>query len=160
MSPNYVLQRTPGTFYVSTYHRGPAPLNTALAMLPLRLGYFPSLKGESTVLLSGSSEAVGLLSAELARFVASAASAWAVHEHVLVPRPHSVRLFASRTPPPSASDGFYWPCGAADFPSVLSRLSAVAAATEAHHYFTLAPSTAQLLVSVGEYSEQWWAQHV
>jgi hypothetical protein len=28
--PNYVLQRTPGTFYVSTNHRGPAPLNTAL----------------------------------------------------------------------------------------------------------------------------------
>lgn len=28
---NYVLQRTPGTFYVSTYLRGPAPLNTALA---------------------------------------------------------------------------------------------------------------------------------
>ena len=27
---NYVLQRTPGTTYVSTYLRGPAPLNTAL----------------------------------------------------------------------------------------------------------------------------------
>ena len=26
-----MLQRTPGTFYVLTYHRGPAPLNTALA---------------------------------------------------------------------------------------------------------------------------------
>ena len=31
---NYVLQRTPGTFYVSTYHRGPAPLNTALGCMP------------------------------------------------------------------------------------------------------------------------------
>src|SRR5687767_5054913 len=30
MGPNYVLQRTPGTSYVSTYLRGPAPLNTAL----------------------------------------------------------------------------------------------------------------------------------
>jgi hypothetical protein len=29
-----VLQRTPGTFYVSTYHRGPAPLNTALEPMP------------------------------------------------------------------------------------------------------------------------------
>ena len=28
--PNYVLQRTPGTSYVSTHLRGPAPLNTAL----------------------------------------------------------------------------------------------------------------------------------
>ncbi len=28
--PNYVLQRTPGTYYVSTNYRGPAPLNTAL----------------------------------------------------------------------------------------------------------------------------------
>jgi hypothetical protein len=28
-----VLQRTPGTFYVLTYHRGPAPLNTALALM-------------------------------------------------------------------------------------------------------------------------------
>jgi hypothetical protein len=27
-----VLQRTPGTFYVLTYHRGPAPLNTALGL--------------------------------------------------------------------------------------------------------------------------------
>lgn len=27
---NYVLQRTPGASYVSTNHRGPAPLNTAL----------------------------------------------------------------------------------------------------------------------------------
>ena len=30
MRPNYVLQRTPGTSLVSTYLRGPAPLNTAL----------------------------------------------------------------------------------------------------------------------------------
>src|SRR5687767_3897488 len=30
---NYVLQRTPGTFYVSTHHRGPAPLNTALGSM-------------------------------------------------------------------------------------------------------------------------------
>ena len=30
MPPNYVSQRTPGTSYVSTYLRGPAPLNTAL----------------------------------------------------------------------------------------------------------------------------------
>ena len=30
LQSNYVLQRTPGTFYVLTYHRGPAPLNTAL----------------------------------------------------------------------------------------------------------------------------------
>ena len=27
-----MLQRTPGTFYVLTYHRGPAPLNTALGL--------------------------------------------------------------------------------------------------------------------------------
>src|SRR5687767_4594037 len=30
MESNYVLQRTPGTSYVSAYLRGPAPLNTAL----------------------------------------------------------------------------------------------------------------------------------
>ena len=29
-SPNYVLQRTPGTFLVSSKLRGTAPLNTAL----------------------------------------------------------------------------------------------------------------------------------
>ena len=29
-APNYVLQRTPGRYYVSTNYRGPAPLNTAL----------------------------------------------------------------------------------------------------------------------------------
>jgi hypothetical protein len=34
-APNYVLQRTPGTFYVSTHHRGPAPLNTALGAMTL-----------------------------------------------------------------------------------------------------------------------------
>lgn len=28
-----MLQRTPGTSYVSTYHRGPAPLNTALGVM-------------------------------------------------------------------------------------------------------------------------------
>ena len=28
-----MLQRTPGTFYVLTYHRGPAPLNTALGLM-------------------------------------------------------------------------------------------------------------------------------
>ena len=28
-----MLQRTPGTFYVLTYHRGPAPLNTALGCM-------------------------------------------------------------------------------------------------------------------------------
>ena len=33
MEPNYVLQRTPGTSYVSTYLRGPAPLNTALGCM-------------------------------------------------------------------------------------------------------------------------------
>jgi hypothetical protein len=30
---NYVLQRTPGTFLVSSELRGPAPLNTALALM-------------------------------------------------------------------------------------------------------------------------------
>jgi len=30
---NCVLQRTPGTYYVLTYHRGPAPLNTALGIM-------------------------------------------------------------------------------------------------------------------------------
>ena len=28
-----MLQRTPGTFYVLTHHRGPAPLNTALGCM-------------------------------------------------------------------------------------------------------------------------------
>jgi hypothetical protein len=33
---NYALQRTPGTFYASTHHRGPAPLNTALCPMSER----------------------------------------------------------------------------------------------------------------------------
>ena len=33
---NYVLQRTPGTSYVSTHLRGPAPLNTALGLRAMR----------------------------------------------------------------------------------------------------------------------------
>ena len=31
-----MLQRTPGTFYVLTFHRGPAPLNTALAAIAMK----------------------------------------------------------------------------------------------------------------------------
>ena len=35
------MQRTPGTSYVSTYHRGPAPLNTALGAMSRGLLFLP-----------------------------------------------------------------------------------------------------------------------
>ena len=44
MEPNYVLQRTPGTFLVSSELRGPAPLNTALdPVMPPSAPRFPWL---------------------------------------------------------------------------------------------------------------------
>jgi O-antigen/teichoic acid export membrane protein len=45
-----VLQRTPGTFFVLTYHRGPAPLNTALD----RMGFVLHGLGVLAVLVLGS----------------------------------------------------------------------------------------------------------
>lgn len=42
MGSNYVLQRTPGTSCVSTNHRGPAPLTTALAIVVMLVEFSPS----------------------------------------------------------------------------------------------------------------------
>src|SRR5688572_12280578 len=80
--PNYVLQRTPGTFYVLTYHRGPAPLNTALGSMTNRwfslafLGVAPTAQAHHEAVLFPS---VG----QLVAFAAIALLAWRLRAHLL-----------------------------------------------------------------------------
>jgi hypothetical protein len=129
-------------------------------MLPMRLGYFQDFKGAETVLLAGTPDSIAELSLALANFVESGESELELHSLVSVSPPNSVRLLASSVSTTAYPGAYVWLCNASTLPSVQAALGALAADRGGHQYFELQLSQAQLMVSINEYADTWWAEHV
>lgn len=123
--------------------------------LGLRLGFFQGFQGGDSVLLHGTPLQINALVPRLYEFLASPLDEWPVHEHAIVSRRCPVRLFASRMGM-SRRSGYRWRCSPAQLPSIQSMLQALAVSGSGHQRFELAGSTAQLIISAGEYPDAWW----
>ena len=135
-----------------------AAVPPTLAIMKLRLGFFPQLKGNDAVLLDGAATEIALLIVRLGEFTASAEPELPIHGFADVSPRHPVRLFASRTGR-GIGAGFRWLCSAAEITAIQEKLGGLSASGCGHQYFNLMGSSAQLIVSVGEYDESWWRNH-
>ena len=124
-------------------------------IIGVRLGFFPEFKGADSVLLHGTSPQLLALVGRLREFVASSLEEWPIHADALVSRRFPAHLFASRSGV-SSGTGFHWRCSPAELPSIQGLLHVLAASGSGHQYFDLAGTSAQLIVSAGEYPESWW----
>jgi hypothetical protein len=127
--------------------------------MSLRLAYFQEFKGSDMVLLSCDPGEVGALRARLSDAIVHS-RAVAIHDLAQVSGRHPARLFVCPTASVlQADDGdFVWRLSQSEFLDVDSKLEALESVTSGHQYFTLPRARATLMVSVGEYSDQWW-QH-
>jgi hypothetical protein len=126
----------------------------------LRLGFFPSFKGSDTVLLSGLPEDIEQLSAQLIPVVSGVKPALALHELATVALNHPVTLVATQSSSPLRGPHvFSWVCDANSQSDIKAKLGSLAGSGKGHQYFELAGSATTLMVSVGEYSDDWWQSH-
>lgn len=121
----------------------------------LNIGFFEDFAGADSVLLTGSPEDIASLSSRLKQFLWSSEQHLPIHTQANVSVRRPVLLFASRTANVTA-DSFHWLVSLVE-PEMLEPL--VTSGKPGHQYFELAQSKVQLVVSVGEYSEQWWQAH-
>jgi hypothetical protein len=127
--------------------------------MSLRLGYFQEFKGSDMVALSCEPDEVNALRALLSDAMAHG-RAVAIHDLAQVSGRHPARLFVCPTAAalqPGRGD-FVWRLSQSEFLDVDSKLEALEDSNVGHQYFTLPGTRATLMVSVGEYSDQWW-QH-
>jgi hypothetical protein len=120
-----------------------------------RLGYFRGFKGGNTVLLALDRADVSVLCRSIAAAVNNE-EPLAIHEMALVAKQHAVRLFVySESMCVSVGEGNWaWSIDLEDVDPKLKVLEH----GNGHQYFDLEPKGTQLIVSVGEYDEQWWEQ--
>jgi hypothetical protein len=125
----------------------------------MRLGHFEELNGSDIVLLSCDRAEIGALRASLLQGN-SRASAVAIHDLAIVSDRHPARLFVcpkSATVDANSRD-FIWRLSDNEYSDVDAKLEALKHVLEGHQYFPLQRSLTELMVSVGEYSDEWW-QH-
>jgi hypothetical protein len=137
-------------------------LAQALAFMTLQLGFFENFKFEDSVLLEGSAGDIEQLAAYLEAFAYSQESVLAIHTFASVASNHPAQLFVSRSvrnPPPQGAAQFYWRCSTEELPTILGMLQPLVTSGSGHQYFNLIGSSAQLVVSVGEYGPSWWQAH-
>jgi hypothetical protein len=132
--------------------------------MPLQLGFFEDFKFGDSVLLEGSACDIEQLALHLGAFVPSQDSALAIHSIASVAPNHPVQLFVSRSAGSSPPQGegvakFSWLCSPEELPTILDMLQPLVASGSGHQYFNLIGSSAQLIVSVGEYGPSWWQAH-
>jgi hypothetical protein len=123
----------------------------------MRLGYFKEFKGSNMVLLSCNSVEVGSLRASISRSM-SHGFPLAMHDLAKVSHRHPVRLFLSdRAATVDAVVGdFVWRLTDNEYSDLDDKLAALEGAIAGHQYFSLPGTSAELVVSVGEYPDQWW----
>jgi hypothetical protein len=126
-------------------------------MLDLRLGFFADFRDPS-LLLSGSADALRNLVRELEKFVASDRDELSIHELAWVSPTHPARLYAVRAAVPKPG-AFCWSCSSSEFEVVRGKLATLASSDAGHQYFELLGADSDLVVSVGEYDDEWWHQH-
>jgi hypothetical protein len=126
-------------------------------MSELRLGFFADFT-DPTLLVSGTAPAMIKLSHALEEFVGSGRAELPVHELASVSQKHPARLYVTRAPA-QRSDAFCWSCSEATFQEVREMLVTLANCETGHQYFDLVGASAGLVISVGEYGDQWWREH-
>jgi hypothetical protein len=128
----------------------------------LRLGFFEDFKFADSVLLEGSAGDIELLASRLDAFASSQEGTLAIHSFASVAPNHPVQLFASRIAryrQPQGAAQFSWLCSPEELPTILGKLEPLVASGQGHQYFNLVGSSAQLVISVGEYGPSWWQAH-
>ena len=126
-------------------------------MPDLRLGFFADFR-DPTLLLSGTAQAMVELSQALEEFVGAGRDELPLHELASISQRHPARLHAVRALT-QRSDAFCWSCSEADFRGIREMLVALASCKSGHQYFNLVGSSVDLVVSVGEYEDEWWREH-
>jgi hypothetical protein len=127
----------------------------------LRLGFFPAFLGLSSnaVLIAADSDDIKSLYGAISRLSEAPAESLAIHEIAQVSRKHSVRLFVTARQPISsntASSIYYWVLPEPARIAAVEMLVPLTKGSACHQYFDLAPDSASLVVSVGEYDAKWW----
>ena len=126
----------------------------------LRIGFFPKFNATDAVLISGTSEDVASLSAQLAPLLTGDQATLVIHELAEVAPNHRLKLFAVLAPPQSQEIGtFFWPCTKHNRKEIKEKLVSLATSVTGHHYFELADIPVTLIISVGEYTDDWWQNH-
>lgn len=98
------------------------------------------------------------LSHALEEFVDLGRAELPVHELASVSQKHPARLYVTSVPT-QRPDAFFWSCSEANIQEVREMLVALANCETGHQYFDLAGASADLVVSVGEYDDEWWREH-
>ena len=127
----------------------------------LRLGFFREFKfeGEDMVLLTGTNEDIRVLNDRIGAALSNSLDVVALHDLASVAPNHKLEIFAVLKSLPKAHANaatFFWRCFSEEFPQVEGKLSALMNCRNGHHYFDLEGSNVTLMVSVGEYSDEWW----
>ncbi len=122
-----------------------------------RLGYFQDFKGSDMILLSCEATEVSALRTSLSAAMTHG-SVFALHDFAEVSARHPVRLFfCPPTAPSRSSDGgFVWILNESEYLEVDLKLEALGRVGVGHQYFDLSQTHTTLMVSVGEYPDQWW----
>ena len=130
--------------------------------MDLHLGFFANFNGSDSLLLEGSSLGIENLVSVLCAFMYSAEESLPIHTLASVASRHPVQLFATRvlqravvSEPPR----FAWQLSSGELPNIQEKLLELAHSPSGHQYFDIVGSSAQLIVSVGEYGESWWRAH-
>jgi len=128
--------------------------------MTLRLGFFSDFEGEDTVLLAGSTSDISGLCSTIHGFLLSDESVLAVHELTCVSPSRPAAIYLTKNSDEATTEegkGFVWACATPEAAlAVEEKLIPLATANVGHQYFELANSGAQLMVSAGEYEDEWW----
>jgi hypothetical protein len=125
----------------------------------MRLGYFEEFKGSDTVLLACDGGEIGVLRASLSRSIPHG-SVVAIHDLAKVSDRYPARLFVcpKTATVDATSRDFVWRLSDNEYSDFDSKLEVLESVIAGHQYFPLPGTPSTLMVSVGEYSDQWW-QH-
>ncbi len=125
----------------------------------MRLGHFQEFNGSDIILLSCDCAEIGVLRASLSQGN-SRASAVAIHDLATVSDRYPARLFVcpkSVTVVANSRD-FIWRLSDNEYSDLDAKLEPLERVLEGHQYFPLPRKPIEVMVSVGEYSDEWW-QH-
>ena len=128
----------------------------------LRLGFFQDFKSENMVLLTGTKEDICALCDRIGIALSGSTNVLALHDLASVAPNNKAKLFVVLKPSSKARGNaktFFWLCSKEAFPEVEDKLSALGNSKGGHHYFDLEGSNTKLMVSVGEYNDDWWQKH-
>ena len=128
----------------------------------MNIGFFQNFKGTDSVLLECTAEEIEDISNQLETSSIKSGHKLAIHELATVSQHNPAQLFvlfSNAQPMHHANGAFYWLCAGDELMNIKDRLKFLSSTGAGHQYFALAGSSAQLIVSVGEYGESWWAQN-